>query len=292
MRYFLENTKNMVEIKSRGAELTSFMHKNVEYIHQPSPLDWNRSAPFLFPNIGALKNKVTYIDDKEYTLPKHGFLRDLELTLIAKTNNSLMFMAKDSPETLAVYPYHFNMTITYTLAGDELSCSIELINPSTTPLYFNFGLHPAFRVPLFNNERFEDYLIEFQNPVTCSMPTVDLSNGLVDYEKVSRTFKKVKTLPLNYADYQNDALIIDKFKDHHISLYNPSTNKGIDFTFKPFKTLGIWTPNHVKANFICLEPWNGCADNYNSRNFIDKKDIIELEGKGVWTASFKISIRD
>ena len=36
----------------------------------------------------------------------------------------------------------------------------------------------------------------------------------------------------------------------------------------------------------------GCADNYNSRNFIDKKDIIELEGKGVWTASFKISIRD
>ena len=64
MRYFLENSNNMVEIKSRGAELTSFMHKNVEYIHQPSPLDWNRSAPFLFPNIVALKNKFIYIYDK------------------------------------------------------------------------------------------------------------------------------------------------------------------------------------------------------------------------------------
>jgi len=52
MTYTLENEQSRVTIQSSGAELSSFIRKdldNLEYIWEADPAVWARHAPVLFP---------------------------------------------------------------------------------------------------------------------------------------------------------------------------------------------------------------------------------------------------
>ena len=53
----------MLKIKtvSKGAELVSVLHDDIEKIHD-GLTDWNRHAPILFPIVGKLKDGKTIID--------------------------------------------------------------------------------------------------------------------------------------------------------------------------------------------------------------------------------------
>ncbi len=291
MLYTISNNVISITVNSVGAELKSLRKDGVEYIHQDDPKTWNRSAPFLFPAIGCFKNKETFFDGKSYKLPKHGFLRDMKMTLVSKTDNSLIFETNDNEETLNCYPFKFLFKVSYTLVDSTVSIKLEVINPNKNVLPFNLGLHPAFRIPLFEGEKFEDYQIKFNKKASYKVPTVQLTDGLIDWDLTSRVFTDLEVLPLNYDDYQNDALVFDNVNFKEMILSNPETNFGIKLAFDNFKTVGIWTPNHVKANFVCLEPWIGCADAPNSTgNFVDKKDIINLDSDETFTTTYTITV--
>ena len=85
------------------------------------------------------------------------------------------------------------------------------------------------------------------------VPSV-LGNGTIDPTNIAREYTKLKVLPLKYEDYENDALIFDNIKVKRF-IYLMIKLKGVKFSFKDFKTLGIWTPNHINSPFICIEPW-------------------------------------
>ncbi|MBQ8292331.1 MAG: aldose 1-epimerase family protein [Bacilli bacterium] len=291
MLYTISNDILSLTINSVGAEIKSIKKDGIEYIHQDDPATWNRSAPFLFPAIGCFKNKVTYFNNQPYSLPKHGFVRDMEMNLTTQTDTSLVFEVTENGESLRYYPYNFIFRVTYALENDQVDIKLEVINTNNEEMPFNLGLHPAFKVPLFEGESFEDYQIFFNKKGSYELPTVDLSNGLVDWNNTSRIFNNLEVLPLNYDDYKNDALIFDNVPFNEITLHNPKNNYGIKLTFADFKTVGIWTPNHVNANFVCLEPWLGCADAPNTNGkFTEKKDIIKLAEKETFTTSYQIKI--
>lgn len=291
MLYTISNDLISLTINSVGAEIKSIKKDGIEYMHQDDPATWNRSAPYLFPAIGCFKNKVTYFNNQPYNLPKHGIVRDMEASLVEQTDNSLVFEVKENGESLRYYPYSFIFRVTYTLVNATVDVKLEVINTNNDDMPFNLGLHPAFRVPLFEGEKFEDYQITFNKKGTYEVPTVDLANGLIDWSKVCRIFNNLEVLPLNYADYKNDALVFDNVPFNEMVLSNPKNDYGIKLTFNDFKTVGIWTPNHVNANFVCLEPWLGCADSpISSGKFAEKKNIINLAPEQTFTTSYQISI--
>ncbi len=291
MLYTISNNLISLTINSIGAEIKSIKKDGIEYIHQNNPETWNRSAPFLFPAIGCFKNKITYFNNQPFNLPKHGFVRDMEMELIEKTSTSLILEVKENGESLRYYPYNFIFRVTYTLNKATVNVKIDITNSNNDVMPFNLGLHPAFRVPLFEGEKFEDYQIIFNQKGTYEVPTVNLSNGLIDWSNICRVFTNLEVLPLNYNDYANDALIFDNVTFNEMILCNSKNDYGIKLTFKDFKTVGIWTPNHVNANFICLEPWIGCADSPDSNGkFAEKKDIINLESNQTFSTSYQISI--
>ena len=59
MRYIIENEEVLVELESFGAEIKSLVDKqtNQEYMWSGDPKYWGKTAPFLFPFIGKLKNE-------------------------------------------------------------------------------------------------------------------------------------------------------------------------------------------------------------------------------------------
>ena len=63
------------------------------------------------------------------------------------------------------------------------------------------------------------------------------------------------------------------------------------FEFNDFPMLGIWTPNHVHANFICIEPWIGCADPSDHDNvFTNKRYLINLNPNDEKLISYHIKL--
>ena len=67
-------------------------------------------------------------------------------------------------------------------------------------MFFNFGLHPAFKVPWNENELFEDYKICFDNPVNAKLPTVLLDSGLIDWKQIHKELVNVHEIKLNHED--------------------------------------------------------------------------------------------
>ena len=289
MNYTISNQNLFVTISSNGAEIKEIKYQNVDYLHNSDPKFWGRSAPILFPNIGTIKDGKTNINGSEYPMVKHGFIRDREFIISEQEKSAITFEYTPSEDDFKIYPFNFKLKITYQIHGNMLKSFIVVENLSDIVMPFNLGLHPAFKVPLFENEKFEDYKFIFKKPGSYKCPSVNLSNGTIDFEKIAREFNDLEVLPLNYDDYKDDALVFDNLTTHQLKLTNKDDSHGVWFEFNDFPMLGIWTPNHVKANFICIEPWIGCADPSNhTGNYLDKKYLINLDPKSFKLISYQI----
>lgn len=289
MNYTITNQNLSVEISNHGAEIKAVKYMGTDYLHDSNPKYWNRSAPILFPNIGTIKDNVALFNNVGYPMKKHGFLRDRDFTLDRIETSSATFSYESTSEDLSIYPFSFKVTITYQIHGSTLKSYILVKNLSNEIMPFNLGLHPAFKVPLSADENFEDYKFIFDEAGTYDCPAVNLTNGTIDFNTVARHFDNLKELPLNYDDYQNDALVFDNLATHRIHLVNKDKTHGVSFEFNDFPMLGIWTPNHVHANFICIEPWIGCADPSDHDNvFTNKRYLINLNPNDEKLISYQI----
>lgn len=277
MLYTIKNSFLEVTVCDNGAEIKSVKYLGNDYLHNSDPKYWGRSAPLLWPNIGTIKGGFATIDGVAYPMKKHGFLRDTLCNVYTHEDSKIVFKVTANENTLKLYPYNFTILITYELVNQTIHSSLEFFNHSEKEMPFNLGLHPAFKVPLYEDEKFEDYKVIFDVPGTYEIPTVDLTNGLIDYSKRYRTFNNLQVLPLNYKDYEFDALVFENILSHQITLTNKDETHGVVFNFDDFPMLGIWTPNHIDSPFICLEPWIGCADGPESnQDFITKRDLVKV----------------
>jgi len=75
----IQNYYFKISVTKIGAELCSLFSKsnNIEFMWQANPTIWRSYAPVLFPIIGCLKNGEFLIDGNSYSVPKHGFIRNM-----------------------------------------------------------------------------------------------------------------------------------------------------------------------------------------------------------------------
>lgn len=75
--------------------------------------------------------------------------------------------------------------------------------------------------------------------------------------------------------FYRDALVFKGLNSDRISLKSDRSEHGLDFEFKGFPYFGIWAAKN--ADFVCLEPWCGIADNvHTDQKLVDKEGINEL----------------
>ena len=112
--YTLQNDKLRIGVKKTGAELCqiSSVKNNNEFMWHANPNIWGSYAPNLFPIIGALKNNTYQFEDQEYTLTKHGFIRNNDnIFLHEQTENTLTFKLEYTENTLKAYPLNLNFSL-------------------------------------------------------------------------------------------------------------------------------------------------------------------------------------
>lgn len=291
--YQLQNDKLSISVKKAGAELcqiAAIKNKN-EFMWDAKPSVWANYAPNLFPIIGALKDDSYVFEGKIYKLGKHGFIRHNEdVILHEKTKNSLTFKLASNEATLKSYPFKFEFYISYKLSNNVIEILHTVKNIDIKTMYFSLGGHPAFKCPVFENENYHDYYLEFEHNETAVRHLLNMDNGLIS-SKTKSVLNNNNKLRLTHHLFNEDALVFKDLKSRKVALKSDSKGTILSVSFKTFNYLGIWAkPN---GNYVCIEPWLGIADNENTnQDFKTKEGIISLNAKESFTASYRIEIHN
>lgn len=278
----ISNSNLTAQINHFGAELFSLKNQeNKEYIWEGNPAFWGKHSPVLFPIVGTLKNNSFHYKESEYHMSRHGFARDMEFELIEKSEISATFSLTSSDESRKVYPFDFELQISYSLDENKLNIAYKIINKNDSIIPFSIGAHPAFALP----KPFEDYTLAFENAEILTSYTLEndlLSDNFSTIEMVDNQ------VPLHYSLFEKDALIFKKLQSKSISILQ-NQNPLLRVRFDNFPNLGIWTKSN--APFLCIEPWLGYSDTVHSTgNILEKEGIQLLEAKKALECNFSIEI--
>jgi len=154
-------------------------------------------------------------------------------------------------------------------------------------MYFSLGAHPAFKCPVLEGEKYNDYYLEFDQLETAYTYPI-LADGLMG-EKTDLILNNKRVIDLNYHLFDKDALVFKNLKSSRVSLCSKISGKRVEVNYKGFDYLGIWAkPN---ANFVCIEPWMGIADGIDSDGDFEKKEgILKLNGHNIFKAGYSIEV--
>lgn len=285
----IENDFLRVEFSLKGAELKSIFNKKnkKEILWQADPKFWAKSSPILFPIVGALKNdKYTYLD-KQYSLSRHGFARDMVFDKIEDNESKIIFSLKSNKDTIKIYPFQFDLQIIYSLESNRLNVDYIVKNlDKENDLLFSLGAHPAFNIEVNDDKNYSDYEIYFPSDEVLEIN--QLTNNLIAENKKIINLNN-KKLDLSYQLFESDALVMTNLKSESLILRNKIDNDSLIFSFNNFPFFGIWAAKN--ANFVCLEPWSGIADFENhNQNLKQKIGILKLSSTENWKANWSIEI--
>ncbi|WP_458626323.1 aldose 1-epimerase family protein [Winogradskyella sp. PC D3.3] len=289
--FTLNNDLLQLTITSKGAELcniTSVKNKT-EFLWQADSEIWGSHAPNLFPIIGSMKEDHYTYNNKIYAMSKHGFARHNDQFIIkSQTESSITFSLTSNKALYAIYPFLFELEITYTLSNNKLTIQHDVTSLDHKTLYFSLGGHPAFNCPLSKDENYTDYYLEFDQNENSQSYLLNMDNGLLT-SKTIPVFTNGNKINLHPDLFNEDALIFKDLKSRIVSLNHKTKGKVVTVSFKDFKQLGIWAkPN---APYVCIEPWLGIADNETTNQKIETKEgIIKLSAHSNFSASYSIEI--
>lgn len=285
----LENDYLYVNINPLGAELTNLIDKRdgIEHMWEGNPKFWPRKAPILFPCVGESRDRKITVGGVEYPMGRHGFARLQDFTVLESTSTEALFELNDNEETRASYPFAFKFRVKYTLEDAMLIQRFEVINPGNEKMGFQVGGHPAFAVPFRGSESYSDYELRFDAPMDLDrhlLNDVGLYNG-----EQRNVLTNDDTIPLYYELFNEDALVFKNIPSKQVWIQHKEGGKKLVVDYQEFPHLGIWSV--PGGNYVCIEPWIGCADQHDQpSDFYQKDNLVVLEPEQIFEAAFKVSL--
>ncbi|MGX7243372.1 aldose 1-epimerase family protein [Enterococcus quebecensis] len=287
----IENEFLIATIAEDGAELVSLKSKknDIEYIWQGDPTFWGRRAPVLFPFVGRLKDDRYTYQKQTYPMGQHGFARDSLFQVIEHGSELVSLSLKSTKETKKVYPFDFELILSYALEEENLVVTYQVENTGKNEMYFSIGGHPAFNVPLEKNLTFNDYYLSFSPKK--SRTQIPLVGPFTDFEH--KTLGQTNTsLDLRRELFENDAIIFETKGGNTFTIETDESPHSISLSYTDMPYVGIWSPYPQEAPFVCIEPWCGIADEVNaSGNLVDKKGINKLSAADVFKTHYTLTTK-
>lgn len=280
----LKNEQLTILVAEKGAELQSV--KDVdgrEYMWQAGP-EWSRHSPILFPIVCSVNNGTYVVDGREYHLPRHGFARDALFTVVSHTAQKVTLALHETEDTLQVYPYCFNLGITYKLEGNKIQVIWHVENTDCREIHFQIGGHPAFNVP---GGKLEGRIkLDNEAPMTTLKSYPD---GSHDMEEVPLE-ADMGIMEITSEFFRNDSVKIHKSQTHRAMLVDTDGEPAVTVDYQA-PVCAFWSPYGKQAPFVCIEPWYGIGDPRGfSGEFKDKPLMNHLLPGASFMSRYTISI--
>ena len=286
----LKNEQLSIIVSEKGAELQSIKDANgKEYLWQGDPQYWNRRSPILFPLVCSVNNDTYRVDGKEYHLPRHGFARDTDFTLIYQSDRKVTFALESSEETKKVYPYDFMLSVSYVLDENKIGVIWHVHNTDTREIHVQIGGHPAFNVPDMNPGEDQQGRIRLDNT-----NPMDALHSYLDgsHEMDEVPFIEVEDGVMEFSNntWRNDSIKIHKCQLHRAELLNKACKAEVTVEFRT-PVVAFWSPYGKQAPFVCIEPWYGIGDPRGfDGEFKDKPLMNHLQPGASFMSRYTITI--
>ena len=201
--------------------------------------------PILFPICGNLPDNTYNYESQEYQLKQHGFARNLPWQVTeTQTDNcaSITLTLCSSEQTLAVYPFEFQLNFTYQLQGNSLKIIQSYSNNSQKAMPFSTGLHPYFQIEDKNQLDFDIPASAYQDQ---NNKEVYAFTGGFDWE--------AEEIDIAFTEIcKHSATMRDRQRNRKISIYYSDL----------YSTLVFWTIK--EKDYVCLEPWSAPRNALNT----------------------------
>ncbi len=286
----LKNEQLSIIVSEKGAELQSIKDANgKEYLWQGDPQYWNRRSPILFPLVCSVNNDTYRVDGKEYHLPRHGFARDTDFTLIYQSDRKVTFALESSEETKKVYPYDFMLSVSYVLDENKIGVIWHVHNTDTREIHFQIGGHPAFNVPDMKPGEDQQGRIRMDNtdPMDALHSYLD---GSHEMDEVPFIEAEDGVMEFSNNTWRNDSIKIHKCQLHRAELLNKACKAEVTVEFRT-PVVAFWSPYGKQAPFVCIEPWYGIGDPRGfDGEFKDKPLMNHLQPGASFMSRYTITI--
>ena len=287
----LKNERMLVEIAELGAELMRIydIREDREMLWNGDAAFWKRRAPILFPNVGRTWNNVMRVGGREFATSQHGFARDRVFECVESDETRAIYLLKSDEETLARYPFAFELYVEYALEGGELKVTWRVKNTGNETMYFTIGGHPAFRFADAEGRK-DSNCLWFPGKSELENIYVDLTNGTAIPEEVFPVKLENERLPLSEELLSKDALIFDGGQFDEVWICAADGAPYLGMKCAGFPSFGVWSV--PGAPFVCLEPWMGRCDNRGFEGDLSEKQFVNaVEADGCFKAEYSICLR-
>ena len=229
-----------------GAELVSLSHNRVgEFIWQAQSDAWRRSAPVLFPVVSHYPRGLVMLGDRAMDLPPHGFAPGSAFEVLEVTGHSCRLLLASSPDTLAIFPYAFELSVDFALDAEGLTQVLRVRNPDVqAELPYMLGAHPGFNWPLPSAGPREVHRLHF------GAPEAGQTQPLGAAAAAAYSFDGRVAVPSD-IDFSTAHGLPD-LASRSVSFGTEATDITLDFD--GFDQFAVWSRG--VAPFLCLEPWS------------------------------------
>jgi galactose mutarotase-like enzyme len=244
------------EVDPLGAQLSTLRDRaGHDLLWGGDPSVWAGRAPLLFPIVGALAGGRYRLGSAAYALPRHGFARVKRFDVVGASSDAATLRLKADETTLEVYPFRFELDVSFALNGATLSVTTSVRNLGDDDMPASIGYHPGLRWPLPFGRPRSSHFIEFAMDEPDPVRRLNAA-GLLTPERHPTPISH-RHLKLEDALFQDDVIIFDQIRSRHVT-YGADEGPRIRVSYPDAPYLGIWTK--PQAPFICIEPWHGVAD--------------------------------
>lgn len=289
MKQTIKNEVLTLCTDSIGAEVISLKKNGEEIIWWGDNEYWEEHSPTLFPCIGGNSEGVLRLDGQEYPLRKHGFAKLMEFEQKEVTSQSVTYVLRPTEETMAAFPFDFLFTIQYQLEGNTLRVTWNVRNNSSKPMPFMVGAHPALVLPDFQPEENVHGYLRFPE-VDCLQSTHTQTHGLAEPNKLEPFPLNEHLLALGNQTFAGDTILDCTGRISRVELLDKNKTPRVRISFN-MPVLALWAPKSGCCPFVCVEPWAGCCDEWQSKKSFDQRPFVNSVNPGqVWTLSYTLSV--
>jgi len=256
-----------------GAELSAWRANGVDLIWEIDRRFWDRTAPVLFPIVGATRQGCMRVEGESYPLSLHGFAWEKDFFVAERREDFLRLELAADDETRGLYPFEFLFAVEFRLKPGALEQALIVTNRDAKPLPYACGLHPAFRWPLAGSRA--QHALVFEAPESPELPVIG-KGGLFSAERKHVPLQD-RVLPLAGELFAKDALVFLDIKSRRVAFDNGEGAR-ILCDFPDFPHIGFWT--RPGAPYLCLEPWTGHGDPEDFFGELAEKPSMRLLAPG------------
>ena len=267
----LSNTVFTATIAVKGAELKSLVRKadGKEFVWQGDPKFWEDSAPMLFPICGRLNdNRYTY-GGKTYEMLLHGFLHTMMPSETHVGEDKVDLIYRDDATTYAQYPFHFALTVHFSLTENGLHCAVKIVNLDEKTMPYAIGAHPGFSLPLKEGATIADHYLRFPEAGATKRAVIN-DDGLFTGELLPYTLEANNEIRLSEEQFRIDGIFLANVGGV-TELHCDGATDFVRVVCPQNDVTGTWKEYGADAKFLCLEPWCGYPSIAGVPDVLDKK---------------------